>query len=454
MKRTKRLILISLLLLLLAGAFLLDPLARFALALQTERFDHAEAVYLSRLCHSDHLRQEADEKLQTYVEHKLAMYYGQRLTYDEVMGVLQPLSLTKLPQDDIEDCRQAAAEMEAARTSLAQANACYAKGDYAGAIPLYRAALIADESVEEQLKVAEIEYKNHLLADAEAAMDSGKLTSSEAALLKGLEVLGEDGDLAAALNDVRRMAAEHTYNEQMAEARRRLQNEGPEDALRYVEDLRQQADDEYAWEYLEQRLLHEYETDICAKAQALREAGDGDQACAMLEEGLQWIDSIEIRTLLFEIRGVVHHPLGELPVQRDETANARIGKQSTIARDLYAMDNFSNTYGHSFSADMGAVSFSLQGAFDVFTGTVAFPQGEKSDLYRASATLQIIADGQLIAEFKNIDMTSKPTSFSLPVNDVDKLTLSWLCDGANGWRDWGRFATIFDGEMLSGVKML
>ena len=34
MKQTKRLILISLLLLLLAGAFLLDPLARFALTLQ------------------------------------------------------------------------------------------------------------------------------------------------------------------------------------------------------------------------------------------------------------------------------------------------------------------------------------------------------------------------------------------------------------------------------------
>ena len=64
MKQTKRLILISLLLLLLAGAFLLDPLARFALTLQTKQFDHAEAVYLSRLCHSDQLRQDADEKLQ------------------------------------------------------------------------------------------------------------------------------------------------------------------------------------------------------------------------------------------------------------------------------------------------------------------------------------------------------------------------------------------------------
>lgn len=452
MKRTKRLILISLLLLLLAGALLLDPLVRFSLALQMERFDHAEAVYLSRLEKSDQLRQEADEKLQTYVEHKLAGYYQQRLTYEDVMGILQSLAQTKLPQNDVEDCRQAAKEMEAARISLAQANACYASGDYAGAVPLYRAALIADDSVEEQLKVAEIEYKNQLLTDAEAAMEAGTLTSSEAALSKGLDVLGEDGDLAAALNDVRRMAAEQTYNEQMEEARRRLQNEGPEAALRYVEDLRQQDDDGYAWEYLEQRLLHEYETDICTQAQTLREAGNGDQACAMLEEGLQRIDSIEMRTLLFEIRGVVHHPLGELPVLRDGTVNARTGEQSTIARDLYSMDAFANTYSHSFSADMGAVSFSLQGAYDVFTGTVAFPQGEKSDIYRASATLQIVADGQLIAEFKNIDMTSKPTPFSLPVDGVNELTLSWICDGANGWRDWGRFATIFDGELLSGVK--
>ena len=58
----------------------------------------------------------------------------------------------------------------------------------------------------------------------------------------------------------------------------------------------------------------------------------------------------------------------------------------------------------------------------------------------------------MIAEFKNIDITSKPAPFSLPVDGVDELALSWICDGANGWRDWGRFATIFDGELLSGLK--
>ena len=81
-------------------------------------------------------------------------------------------------------------------------------------------------------------------------------------------------------------------------------------------------------------------------------------------------------------------------------------------------------------------------------GTVAFPMGEKSDIYRASATLKIYADGELLAEFKNVEIASAPISFSLPVTGVRELTLTWTSEGAGGWKDWGRFAAIYDGRFL------
>ena len=60
-----------------------------------------------------------------------------------------------------------------------------------------------------------------------------------------------------------------------------------------------------------------------------------------------------------------------------------------------------------------------------------------------------MADGKLLSEFKNIDSSSSPFPFSLPVDGVDELTLIWTCSGANGWKDWGHFATLFDGTFQS-----
>ena len=92
--------------------------------------------------------------------------------------------------------------------------------------------------------------------------------------------------------------------------------------------------------------------------------------------------------------------------------------------------------------------FMLDEDFGTFAGTIAFPLGEKSTIYHTSATLEIYGDGQLIAEFKDIDGTTSPIPFSLPVTGVRELTLVWTSKGADGWKDWGRFAAIFDGRFL------
>ena len=51
-------------------------------------------------------------------------------------------------------------------------------------------------------------------------------------------------------------------------------------------------------------------------------------------------------------------------------------------------------------------------------------------------------------EFKNMDEASAPLPFSLPIAGVKELTLTWTSEGAGGWKDWGRFATVFDGRLL------
>lgn len=448
MRRRKRIVLITiLLLLLLLCAFLLHPLVRFTLALYLERFEDAESVYLSHIRGSKGLEAPAQEQLRRYAAQQQAGYDSRELTFAKAMARLSSLSDKSLPQEYIAACMQAIEVMEAARIDLAEADASASGGDFARAIPLYRQSLIADTGAAYRLKQAEIEYKNHILEQAEAAMEAGEYVAAETTLLAGQELLGADDDLANALWDVRRMQADEAYEATMEEALRLLREAGPEAAFRFAEDLRSRAPDAYEYEYLEQLVRHEYEKDVCARAQALKEA-DPTAALALLDEGLTWLDSERMRSLQVEIRAAISYWLVDMPLLRDETANPRTAEESTIARDEGLLDSLSNAYTHSFWADLGSVTFSLAEGFDAFTGTVAFPLGEASDIYRSSATLQIYGDDRLISEFKNIDSASAPLPFYIPVKGVRELRLMWTSEGANGWKDWGRFATVFDGRLI------
>ena len=452
MKKVRKAILILLALLALAGTLLLFPMVRFSLLLRVKRFDGAETVYLSSLSGSDQLSAKAEQTLKRYADGQLEKYYERKLTYEEVMAILQLLSGTELPQDDVAYCLFAATEMEAARNALLAADAAFDAGDYARAIPLYRLGLIADENASGRLHEAEGLYRSRILDAARAAMDSGDLTLAEKTLLDAQSILGaDDADLVAALADVHRMEADAAYGATMTEARRLLQAEGPGAAMAYLAGLRSEQLEDYTLEYLEQTLLHEYEEDLCLQARALWEGGDGAAACALLETGLGFLDSAKMTLLLGEIRGTILYLLGDMPVLRDDTASPRTGAESTVARDAVLMDARGNRYSHSFSADAGSVTFDLVGRYAVFAGTVACVNGEGSDIYRTSATLQIYGDGVLLATFKNVTNTTAPADFSLSVTGVRELTLLWTSDGANGWKDWGRFATVFDGRFMTAV---
>ncbi len=449
MRTAKRAILILLLLSLLAGAVLLDPLVRFTLDLYTERFEAAEAVYLSRLQSSDRLDQEAKRQLQLYAERQLTQYYYQKIPFEQVINVLTSLSRAKLPQEDVSLCLRDVQEIETVRVCLNQANAHYEKGEYAEAIPLYRRAQTSDKAAAFWLDEAETQYRNELLDKFKAAMDLGQHEAAKALLLEGQRLLKkDDADLAAALADVHRMEEEEAYAALTDTALAQLYADGPRSTFQYVANLRLQAPDDYALVYLEQRIRHAYEDDICAQAQALQDGGDAASACALLEEGLMMIDSARMKTLHARIRATMALWLVDMPLLRDATGNNRMGTASTVARDAVLTDIGDNEYVHSLYADSGSITYALEGAFGLFSGIVAFPADETSDIYRQSATMQVFADGRLLAEFKNIDSGSSPLPFSLPVEGVGELTLLWTSEGANGWKDWGRFATLFDGKLF------
>ncbi len=451
MKTTvKRLIIIFLVVLLLMGIKQFGPQLRFAFDLYTGRYDAAELIYDPSMASEDNDRWKSfDKMICTYMDRMLDRYYQGKLSYEDAMSVFEAMDEHQFFHPYAVKRIQLVNEMEAARIDLAHADTHYSNGDYARAIPLYRQSLLADETAARRLADAETRYREQVLEQAVQAMDKGQYADAETALLDGMDVLGQDdADLSLALEDARRMAADEAYEINMATARWLLNEEGPQTAFQYMAQLRAQDPNDFSLELLQQRFLHEYEEDICTRAQALQEAHDRTGACDLLTEGLTWIDSARLMTLLSDIRGSMPFALAEIPVLRDETADARTGTTSSVSRDKVLADIQGNSYSNSFSADIGSIVFDLGGDFALFSGIVAFPQGEKSDIYRSSATLQIYGDEALLYEFADIGSASAPMPFSLSVAGVRELKLRWTCQGANGWKDWGRFATLFDSQLM------
>lgn len=139
--------------------------------------------------------------------------------------------------------------------------------------------------------------------------------------------------------------------------------------------------------------------------------------------------------------------LGEMEIFQNKT---RGGMDCTRTNDTdrFLTDNYGNTYAHSLSVGTGSLTYLLNYQYLTFSGTVGCPKGCQSDSYRESATLRVFGDDQLLAEFKNFNDGSRPESFRISVKQYERLRLEWNCKGDNVWRDWGYFATIFDGILV------
>ena len=144
MKKAKRIILILLPVALLCGV-LLHPLVRFGAALYLGRAQAAGTVYVSSLQGSPRLCQGAKALLDRYVKDKAEAYADRKITYQQALDALLPLTKGDLPQEQIEPCLQSIEELEAARSALTAAQSAVTNGDYAQAIPLFQQAQPAGE---------------------------------------------------------------------------------------------------------------------------------------------------------------------------------------------------------------------------------------------------------------------------------------------------------------------
>ena len=445
-KRIKRIILFAI----IGGALLcalLLPVSRFGFALLRGDPEAAGAIY-GKMSEGSLMKRGAFSLLDSYANRQMARYQAEKIPYEEALNRLTVLAQAEPKVQAIQEALVAA---QTARRELSEGDALFAQGAYAQAIPHYRLALQGNAEAAGKLYQAQDAYRNQVLDLAIGLMKDEKYEEAQAALQAGLTVLEGDESFTAALADAQVLFDQKVFSDMSASVT--IDAQSPADALAYVAQQRSLAPQDERWAYLEQQLRAQVEAEAYEKAQALRERGAYPAAVAALDEGLALVDSPRLQALKGEIEALISYWICELTPSRDDTGSPRTGAASTVLRDQVQSDNRANLYDHSLSADIGSLTFSLGGGFSAFTGTVAMPFGSSSDYLRQSADLRIYGDGQLLAEFKGMDSQSEPMPFEISVENVNELTLFWTSQGANGWADWGRFATVFDGRLLpAGVQ--
>ena len=193
-------------------------------------------------------------------------------------------------------------------------------------------------------------------------------------------------------------------------------------------------------------MLKDYEAYILEESLRLAREGSYEHAANLAKAGLGYFESAEVTRLLEIYKSYIPVLLGEMEIFQNNTKGGSMASKTDEA-DAFQEDNYGNKYEHSFSADCGSVVYLVNFKYQTFSGTVGFPKGVETDSFRTSATLRILGDGKEIAKFADFTSDSKPQFFELDITAYEKITLEWESAGDNIWRNWGYFATIFDGVM-------
>lgn len=167
------------------------------------------------------------------------------------------------------------------------------------------------------------------------------------------------------------------------------------------------------------------------------------KAISILHSSTKFANDADVKAKLAEYE--TYKPVSFVNYIEDGYFDSDIYTYSYINK--YYEDNYNNTYSSSYSIDDGYVSVLVKDkGFTSFRGTIALPKGKTPDGWHRAAQLTISVDGEEVFKSQEVTNASKPQPFDIDITNAEVITLSWESFGGNIWKNWGYFATMFDGE--------
>lgn len=430
------------------AAFLFNPVRRYLGAVREGDAARASEIYADSLADSEKRLTRANDGITAYVNEVLEQYLKRQISYEELGQRLNAVDISGIVPDNLTTAQAQAAQVNDHRLTWESAEAAMASGDYAAALPLYRQVAKSDgeHSADASTKLETVTeaYRTAIVAEAQGLIDDSKFSEAFSVLKAAMDLVPGDADLKHTYATCVETHYDHTVDSIVEEALFLCEQEEYRFALTYLDGMIADYPDEDRLLNARTVLLEGFEEYLYNQAYDLALQGEYAQAAELTAEGLSLFESETVLDLQKICLSHIPVNLGDMEIAVNDTVGGAWNTY-TNKTDEYLEDRHGGSYSHSLSVGCGTLTYQVDGLYDRFTGIVSFPKGLVANSSRRSATLTISGDGVQLAVFKNFTSGSSPIRFDLDISQYQQITLKWECKGYNEWKDWGFFATIFDG---------
>lgn len=430
---------------------LLNPVNRVMKQIEKKEYQKAAEIYRSDIANDPEKNWEAQEEAAAYLSELLQGYRDEKLTYEQISQELYGLETVGILYNEIYSAYSEVEELRYARETYAQAEDAMAMENYTEAMNLYANVMYLNfekaEDAAAKYESAVASYRTRVETDTQAMLDKGDYVGALQVVASGLANLPNDQALLELQAKCQQAEYDAAIQNALDETDLYTKQNDYAGALTHLEGQMEIYPEEARLISKRTECLTAFEAYVTGESLRLAKAGEFAHALSLAESGLGYFESSRVTELAMIYKSYLPVLLGEMEIFTNQTDGGSWASKTNFTDD-YLEDSYGNTYAHSMGAGCGSLTYLVNFKYQTLAGVVAFPKGLETDGARSSATLKIYGDGKEIATFAEVTENTKPQAFTLDIASYEKVTLEWSCEGYNIWRDWGDFATIFDGEII------
>lgn len=390
------------------------PMQKLARALDANDYT-AVALTLPQLSEAE-LRDVAGD-MKTYAAAAIDRYNNGETDYQSAYDLIDRLRRL-FPDSGLENELKRIETLKASKDAFNEAQYLEESGELAGAINRYGSVISDDTNYEEaqkQIAAVRADYKQQVLEEAQALADDKDYRGAEAALLNSSDVLGDDADIAAKLEELKKAELDD-YVSNLLKTAQSFADEGDytgaiqllKDATKEDERFTQQID-----VYLKQ-----YKEKVLKEAAGYAENSDYEAAVAALEKSQELLpDDADIAAKIEEYEAMYPVLLTDLSPSGG----------MDCATGWTATDSSGNSYGNGLSFALYPViqktietEYAPNGQYKRLSGTWVI-EGESADGF--SASVRVYVDGALQYEVTGLTRDGAPTGMNLVIDGAETVRI-------------------------------
>lgn len=390
------------------------PMQKLTRALDAN--DYTTVTQLLPQLSEEELRGVAED-MKTYAAAVIDRYNSGETDYTSAYELLDRLRRL-FPDSGLDNDVKRIEALKASKDAFNEAQYLEESGEAAGAVSRYSAVIADDtnyEAAQKQIEAVRAAYKEQVLEEAQALADSKDYRGAEALLLNSSDVLGDDADITAKLEELKKAELDD-YVGSLLKTAQGFADEGDyAGAIQLLEDATKE--DERFTKQIE-AYKSQYKEAVLKEAAGYAESSDFEAAVAALEKSQELLsDDADIAAKIEEYEAMYPVLLTDLSPSGG----------MDCATGWTASDASGNSYGSGLSFALYPViqktvetEYEPGGQYRRLSGTWVI-EGDSADDF--SAAVRVYVDGALQYEVTGLTRGDSPAEMNLIIDGAETVRI-------------------------------